>query len=236
MLQTQFWNTYTGLEDKGQVLPKDKWTIHGLWPDFCDGTYTQYCDLRSVPTFDLPFPLLSRIHLNRDGLLSSTRVKHESYWGGPLANKLTHSRQFDRAPVPNTTNGLPNGTVVPPWTGPSIASFVKAFGKLDLLAYMAKYWPSRGEPSSHLWEHEFSKHATCFSTFDKPCYGPKYQKHSEVCTYSTYFPNLALFAAMLSDIVRITDPRQVSLVNIESIPSMQQPRTFHILTSQIADC
>jgi len=30
-LATQFWDTYTGLESKGQVLPKDSWTIHGLW-------------------------------------------------------------------------------------------------------------------------------------------------------------------------------------------------------------
>ena len=31
VLQTQFWSTYTGLEQKGQLLPKDSWTIHGLW-------------------------------------------------------------------------------------------------------------------------------------------------------------------------------------------------------------
>lgn len=37
VLQTQFWSTYTGLESKGQKLPKDSWTIHGLWPDNCDG-------------------------------------------------------------------------------------------------------------------------------------------------------------------------------------------------------
>jgi ribonuclease T2 len=46
VLATQFWNTYTGLESKGQVLPKDSWTLHGLWPDYCNGSYTQYCDLR----------------------------------------------------------------------------------------------------------------------------------------------------------------------------------------------
>jgi ribonuclease T2 len=37
VLQTHYWDTYTGLEDQGQLLPKDSWTIHGLWPDNCDG-------------------------------------------------------------------------------------------------------------------------------------------------------------------------------------------------------
>ena len=38
LLQTQFWdfNPATG--------PSDSWTIHGLWPDHCDGTYDQFCD------------------------------------------------------------------------------------------------------------------------------------------------------------------------------------------------
>ena len=44
-LSTQFWSTYTGLESEGQLLPANDWTLHGLWPDFCNGSYTQYCDL-----------------------------------------------------------------------------------------------------------------------------------------------------------------------------------------------
>jgi ribonuclease T2 len=45
VLVTQFWNTHTGLEAQGSRLPKEAWGIHGLWPDRCDGTYGQYCDL-----------------------------------------------------------------------------------------------------------------------------------------------------------------------------------------------
>ena len=93
VLSTQFWDTHTGLESQGQVLPKDSWTLHGLWPDFCNGSFTQYCDL---------------------------------------------NRQYDPSPSPKTTNGLPNGTVVPPYTGPNIGTFLEPFGKYDLLAYMNK--------------------------------------------------------------------------------------------------
>ncbi|RYP81722.1 hypothetical protein DL769_001872 [Monosporascus sp. CRB-8-3] len=91
VLATQYWNTYTGLESEGQVLPKDTWTIHGLWPDFCNGSYTQYCDLR--------------------------------------------------------------------------------------------YWPGLNQPSHVLWAHEYSKHATCFSTFDTECYGSGYRAHEDTVDY-----------------------------------------------------
>ncbi|KAI3329062.1 ribonuclease T2 [Xylariaceae sp. AK1471] len=38
ILMTQFWDT------DPSTGPSDSWTIHGLWPDNCDGTYEQYCD------------------------------------------------------------------------------------------------------------------------------------------------------------------------------------------------
>jgi ribonuclease T2 len=31
VLSTQIWDTYTGREADGQLLPKDQWTLHGLW-------------------------------------------------------------------------------------------------------------------------------------------------------------------------------------------------------------
>ncbi|KAI9744780.1 MAG: hypothetical protein M1818_001705 [Claussenomyces sp. TS43310] len=138
VLGTQFWDTYTGLESQGQKLPRDSWTLHGLWPDFCNGSYTQYCDL---------------------------------------------SRQYDPSPSPNTTTGTATGIPVPPYTGPNIGTFLKPFGKFDLLAYMNKYWISQGSPNSDFWGHEFSKHGTCYSTFDLPCYGPEYRKHEDVVDF-----------------------------------------------------
>ncbi len=39
-LLTQFWDTAPA------TGPVDSWTVHGLWPDRCDGTYESYCDRR----------------------------------------------------------------------------------------------------------------------------------------------------------------------------------------------
>jgi ribonuclease T2 len=138
LLTTQFWDTYTGREAEGQYLPQNHWTIHGLWPDFCNGSFTQYCDL---------------------------------------------NRQYDPIPSPNTTTGKPGGTPVPPYNGSNIGTFLEPFGKFDLLAYMNTYWIAQNQDNPGFWGHEFSKHATCFSTFNVPCYGPEYRKHEDVVDF-----------------------------------------------------
>ncbi|EJD03636.1 uncharacterized protein FOMMEDRAFT_154732 [Fomitiporia mediterranea MF3/22] len=112
------------LRKKVNFFQKNSWTIHGLWPDFCDGSFTQYCDL---------------------------------------------SRQFNPAPSPNTTNSLPDSTVVPPYHGPGVDTFIVDFGRFDLLDYTSI-------------AHEFSKHATSTSTFGIACYA-NYKEHEDVINF-----------------------------------------------------
>jgi ribonuclease T2 len=48
---------------------------------------------------------------------------------------------------------------------------------------MNTYWIAFEQDNPGFWGHEFSKHATCFSTFNVPCYGPEYRKHEEVVDF-----------------------------------------------------
>ncbi|KAK5086502.1 hypothetical protein LTS08_004189 [Lithohypha guttulata] len=174
ILLTQFWSTYTGLEAQGQLLPRDTWTLHGLWPDFCNGSYTQYCDLR---------------------------------------------RQYDPVPSPNTTNGLPNGTVVPPYRGAPVSTFLEAFQRYDLLDYMNTYWVNQRASNNEFWAHEFSKHATCFSTFQLPCYGPRYQNHSDVIDYFEttieYYRRFPTWGWLAQNNIRPSNTTQVTLSDVQ---------------------
>lgn len=79
-------------------------------------------------------------------------------------------KQYDPRPSPNTTNGKPGGTPVPAYKGEPIDRWFGPYGKLDLLAYMNKYWVSQSDANWVFWAHEYSKHATCFSTFQTECY------------------------------------------------------------------
>ncbi|KAF7558735.1 hypothetical protein G7046_g5428 [Stylonectria norvegica] len=172
VLQTQFWSVYTGLENEGQVLPENSWSIHGLWPDYCNGSYTQYCDL---------------------------------------------SRQYDPAPAPNTTA---NGSLIPPYKGASIDTFFEPYGKLDLLAYMNKYWINQGAANWVLWAHEYSKHATCYSTFQKECYGPKAAEHADLFSYLetviTFFRTLPTWGWLSAASIRPSNTTSYSLSDIQA--------------------
>ncbi|KAL7931992.1 ribonuclease T2 [Trichoderma chlorosporum] len=65
LLQTQFWDT------DPSTGPSNSWTVHGLWPDECDGSFQQNCDS-------------SRAYTNISAILSksapSTLSFMQTYW------------------------------------------------------------------------------------------------------------------------------------------------------------
>ncbi|TDL28264.1 ribonuclease T2 [Rickenella mellea] len=124
VLQTQFWDTYTGLEKQGQLLPKNSWTIHGLWPDFCDGSFTQYCDLSrqydpspspntttgkpggtpvppytgpGVDTFVLEFGRIDLLDFSDEQILDQPRFSQQRFLGTRVFKHATCTSTFDIA-------------------------------------------------------------------------------------------------------------------------------------------
>lgn len=136
---------------------------------------------------------------------------------------------------------LCKGTVVPPWRGPNIGTFLQALGKLDLIAWMNKYWINQGAPNTDFWYarifllchpsrrreslqlyrgHEFSKHGTCFSTFDVPCYGPSYVNHSDVVdffeTAILYYNRLPTYGWLSAANIRPSNSTNYTLSDMQS--------------------
>ncbi|KZO93974.1 ribonuclease T2 [Calocera viscosa TUFC12733] len=66
ILQTQFWDT------KPATGPTNSWTIHGLWPDHCDGSYSEDCD----PSRDYS----SITDILTDANATSTLSYMQTYW------------------------------------------------------------------------------------------------------------------------------------------------------------
>lgn len=86
---------------------------------------------------------------------------------------------------------------------------------------MNHYWINQGAPNSDFWGHEFSKHATCFSTFDVPCYGPLYRKHEEVVdffdTAIMYYERFPTFKWLAQAGIKPSNRTTYSLSDIQGV-------------------
>ncbi|KAJ3097073.1 ribonuclease T2-like [Phlyctochytrium bullatum] len=113
--------------EKVKQQPKDVWTIHGLWPDHCDGTYSN--DDRGC---DYP------------------------------------NRYYE-----------------------DVETRLKAIAPASLMEKIFTYWPSGNGDYQWFLSHEFTKHGTCLSVLDPPCYGPNYKKDQDVLDY--FVASMAIF-------------------------------------------
>jgi ribonuclease T2 len=89
-----------------------------------------------------------------------------------------------------------------------------------MLTIATRFWVSQGSPNGDFWGHEFSKHATCFSTFDLPCYGPMYQNNSEVVdffeTTVSYHSNLPTYGWFSAKDIRPSNTSAYSLSDFQA--------------------
>jgi ribonuclease T2 len=98
----------------------------------------------------------------------------------------------------------------------------KFFGAIQnsCLLNLCRYWISQGSPNGNFWGHEFSKHATCFSTFDNPCYGLQYRQHEEIVdffgTAVMYYENLPTYGRLSAKNIRPSNTTTFSLTDMQT--------------------
>jgi ribonuclease T2 len=113
---------------------------------------------------------------------------------------------------------------VPPYTGPTVDTFLTALGRpgLALLEWMNKFWIAQNQPNTELWAHEFSKHATCFSTFAPSCFSAEaLANHTDFLTYSSvaadYFTKLPTYDWLAAKGIKPSNSTRYTLADIQSV-------------------
>jgi ribonuclease T2 len=103
LLQTQFWDT------NPPAGPSDSFTIHGLWPDQCDGTFSESCDPSRAYT-DIGGLLVSNgasETLNfMDQFWVDINGQNEQFWESEWAKRGTCMSTLETSCFPS---GSPNG-------------------------------------------------------------------------------------------------------------------------------
>jgi ribonuclease T2 len=105
VLATQFWNLTTG--------PSNSFTIHGLWPDYCDGSYPQFCTTQSGIPEKSGDQIEALLQQYDPSLLAYMRTYYEndpSFWEheynkhGTCFSTLRAKCQLDLSPFLNQTS------------------------------------------------------------------------------------------------------------------------------------
>ncbi|OQO03032.1 hypothetical protein B0A48_11316 [Cryoendolithus antarcticus] len=102
ILQTQFWDVSPA------TGPNNSWTIHGLWPDNCDGTYQQFCDpAREYTNLTQILQSFGRQDLVDYALTywASNSGSAESFWEHEFGKHGTCMSTFDPPCYPNYSPG-----------------------------------------------------------------------------------------------------------------------------------
>ncbi|KAI0101575.1 ribonuclease Trv [Nemania sp. FL0031] len=121
LLLTQFWD-----EEVHVGGGEEDWTLHGLWPDLCDGSYDQYCGM--TPRFNNITAVLE--HYGQEELVESMN----RYWIASYGtNEHLWTHEFNK-------HGTCINTLAPSCYGESYTSgvevvdyFVRAFGLFRML-------------------------------------------------------------------------------------------------------
>lgn len=175
--QTQLWNTWAGLEENGQLLPKGSWTIHGLWPNNCNGCM-HLVRILDANLYPWDIWTILRSFVRSDAISRCSSRRHESSTLQRPRRGYVHQRVW--------TSWL--------WLQHS-SKIIHSYSAFWVNHTVNTYWINQEAPNSAFWGHEvqvssrelsylirilrtqFSKHATCTSTFDITCYGSNYLKH-----------------------------------------------------------
>ena len=106
-------------------------------------------------------------------------------WHVPTTRKTGRGKSANRLHRPDLCDGSYDSycSLAPRFD--NITELLEHHGQKELLGLMNRYWVANRGSNSHLWAHEYNKHATCINTLAPSCYGDAYAAGVEVVDYFT---------------------------------------------------